>query len=250
MGISAEAYQEWSYVLERNGSSIDVLKTGMKTLEKQVAEGSESFDTLGVSLTNADGSMRSTEDVMNDTLLALAGMEDGAERTALATELFGGKVAQDLNPMLNSGADGIEALKQRAEDLNIVMSDQGVADSAAFSDAMTDLNLTIDGLKNTIGVALLPVLTTIINVITSGIAIVSQAVSAVISFVGTILGAVGKLAAGVGQGIGQVVQWFGQLPSKISSTLSGLPNLLINAGKSVIDGFKRGLEQAWNGVTG
>ena len=35
MGISAEAYQKWDYVLQRNGSSINALKTGMKTFSKK-----------------------------------------------------------------------------------------------------------------------------------------------------------------------------------------------------------------------
>lgn len=163
MGISAEEYQKWGYVLERNGSSIDVLQKGMKTLSEKISGGSQAFDALGISTVNADGSLRDSQDVLNDTLLALADMEDGAERTALATELFGGKVAQELAPTLNSGSAGIEELRDRAEDLGLILSDQGVAASAAYQDAMTDLDETLQGVKNSVGADLLPIITSLVN---------------------------------------------------------------------------------------
>ena len=166
MGISAEEYQKWDYVLQRNGSSIDTMQKGLKTLTGKITEGSQAFETLGVSTTNADGSFRTTEEVMNDVMAALAGMQDGAQRTALASQLFGSKVAQELAPTLNSGADGIQDLKDRADELGLVLSDEGVAASASYQDAMLDLEETIGGIKNSIGSQLLPVATDIIHKIT------------------------------------------------------------------------------------
>ena len=166
MGISAQEYQKWNYVLERNGSSIDVMQKGLKTLSSKLVEGSQAFEELGVSTTNADGSFRSTEDVLNDTMAALAGMQDATQRNAIATQLFGGKVAQELQPTLNSGADGIEELKNRADELGLVMSDEGVAASAQYKDAMTDLDETISGIKNSIGSSLLPVVTDLVRMVT------------------------------------------------------------------------------------
>lgn len=167
MGISAQEYQKWNYVLERNGSSIDVMQKGLKTLSSKLVEGSQAFEELGVSTTNADGSFRSTEDVLNDTMAALAGMQDATQRNAIATQLFGGKVAQELQPTLNSGADGIEELKNRADELGLVMSDEGVAASAQYKDAMTDLDETISGIKNSIGSSLLPVVTDLVHMVTN-----------------------------------------------------------------------------------
>lgn len=177
MGISTEEYQKWDYVLQRNGSSIDVMQKGLKTLSSKISQGSQAFETLGIATTNADGSFRSTEEVMNDTMAALAGMQDGAQRTALATQLFGSKVAQELAPTLNSGADGINELKDRADELGLVLSDEGVAASASYQDAMLDLEETIGGIKNSIGSSLLPIATDLINKVTD------QAIPAVKDFI-------------------------------------------------------------------
>lgn len=250
MGISSTAYQEWAYVLERNGASIDSLKTGMKTFSKQITEGSAAFDTLGVSLTNTDGSMRSTEDVMNDALMALAGMEEGAERTALATELFGGKVAMELNPMLNSGAEGIQGLKDNLNQLGGVMSEEGVANSAAFQDAMTDLNIAFNGIKNTVGAALLPAFTAIINILTQVISAVSRVVSGIVSGFGSAISAVGNFASSVSSGISNVINWFRNLPNNIRSAFGNMGSLLSDAGRQIIQGFLNGLKQKYEEVKG
>lgn len=177
MGISAQAYQKWDYVLQRNGSSIQVMQKGLKTLSSKITNGSQAFDKLHVATKNADGSFRTTEQVMNDAMAALAGMQDGAQRTALATQLFGGKVAQELAPTLNSGVQGIQELQNRAEDLGLVLSDEGVAASASYQDAMLDLEQTISGIKNSIGADLLPIATDLINKVTN------QAIPAVKDFV-------------------------------------------------------------------
>ena len=49
IGISAESYQKWDYVMQRAGTSVDNLKTGMKTLVSAAQSGSEAFDQLGIS---------------------------------------------------------------------------------------------------------------------------------------------------------------------------------------------------------
>ena len=77
-GLSKTAFQEWDYVMGQNGMSIEKMQTGMKTLVQQmdgVQDGSkksiEMFDALGVSVQNSDGSLRSQEEVMEETIMAL-----------------------------------------------------------------------------------------------------------------------------------------------------------------------------------
>lgn len=169
IGMSAEGYQEWSYIMEQNGMDVDKLQTGMKTLVNQmdkVKSGNEdaiaTFQQLGVEVLNADGSMRSQEEVMNDTIRALAGMENSAERAKLATELFG-KAGTEMAPMLNQGAGAIDDLKQRAHDLGLVMSDEAVKAGVEYGDLSNDLQKAFSMLKTNLGTALLPVLISVIK---------------------------------------------------------------------------------------
>lgn len=169
IGMSAEGYQEWSYIMEQNGMDVDKLQTGMKTLVTQMdkvkdgnADAINTFKELGVEVLNADGSMRSQEEVMNDTIRALAEMGNTAERAKLQTELFG-KAGTEMAPMLNQGAAAIDDLKQRAHDLGLVMSDEAVKTGVEYGDLSNDLQKSFGMLKTNLGSALFPVLNQVIH---------------------------------------------------------------------------------------
>lgn len=163
MNISAESYQEWSHAMDLSGMSIDTMKSGMKALQKAMTgvdeEGNttgEEFEKLGISLTNADGSMRSAEEIMNEAIAKLADMGDGAERTAIATKLFG-RAGTEMAPMLNQGSAAIEAMKQEAHDLGLVFSDESVKAGATLNDTLTNLKQSFAALKTGLGTSLIPV---------------------------------------------------------------------------------------------
>lgn len=165
--INAELYQQLDYACERSGTSIGSLKQGIKGITKELGKaqsGTEGagakFEKLGISLKNADGSLKSTEEVMMETLDTLAGMEDETARNAAANELFG-KSASELLPLLNSGSDGIKELMQEAKDYGMVMSEDAVSASAAFEDSLTRLQGSFEGLKNGLVGELLPGLTSV-----------------------------------------------------------------------------------------
>ena len=169
LGVSAENYQKLSYAMERCGADVDDFKKGAANISKSlasVADGADESATaigqLGVSLKKTDGTMRSTEDVLLDTIAALADMDDETERNAAANEIFG-KSYQELAPLLNSGADGIRELMDEAEQYGMVMSDDAVKASAAFEDSLTKLKGTLGGIKNNLGAALLTPLTTLVD---------------------------------------------------------------------------------------
>ena len=112
---------------------------------------------LLVFLQNADGSMKSQEQVLMESIDALAKMEEGAERDALAQDIFG-KSASELKPLLNAGADSLNALMKEAEDYGMVMSDDAVKASVDFKDSLTKLKGTVEGAKNSLMGEFLPIL--------------------------------------------------------------------------------------------
>ena len=169
LGLSAEKYQELSYAMEMSGASIDNVKKGIMQIntalagvENGVEGASEQFDALGVSLTNADGSLKSSEDVLLESIDALASMEDVTQRNALAQDIFG-KSYTELAPLLNTGAEGIKDLMSEAEEYGMVMSNDVVSASADFDDSLTRMQGTIQGVKNNMVGQLLPSITTVIN---------------------------------------------------------------------------------------
>lgn len=163
LGMSRKSFQEWDYVLSQNGMSIEGLESGMETLSFKIAEAVENseeardaFEKVGLGIENI-GSM-SREEVFNAVIAGLQGMEDTATRAALADELLGG-AAMDLTPLLNQTAEATQALKDKANDMGMVMGDKAVNAGVAFTDAMDTLKRSADGVKNTLGAALLPIVT-------------------------------------------------------------------------------------------
>lgn len=167
IGISAEAFQEWDYVFSQNGADISILEGGMKKLSSSLDDamgGSKtaiaSFEKLGLSI--EDLSSMSQEDIFGTVISSLQGMPEGFERTSLASDLLG-RSAMELGPLLNQTANDTEALKQQAHDLGMIMSNEAVENSAAFTDAMDNMSRAMEGAKNTIIADLLPGMTEITN---------------------------------------------------------------------------------------
>ena len=169
LGLSAKGYQEWEAVLGHCGASIDSFKGGMKTLTKAITTGSKdqvaAFKAVGLSMEQVQSMSR--EDVLNAVITGLQGMDESAERTSIATTLLG-KAAGELGPLLNTSAEDTAAMKQAVNELGGVMSDEGVAASAAFKDALQDLTTIGTGLKNALGTQVLPYVTEAMTALTDG----------------------------------------------------------------------------------
>ena len=160
IGFSAEGFQKWDYVLQRAGTSIDSMAPVMKKLSTSAVENSDAFQQLGIS--QEEVANMSQEELFGRTIEALSGMEEGAERTALASKLLG-KGASELAPLINGGTDAIEEQMEMAEKYGMVMSDEGVKASADFVDAQTTLSMTMGGLKNRLTAEFLPACTEVTN---------------------------------------------------------------------------------------
>ena len=160
IGFSAEGFQKWDYVLQRAGTSIDSMAPVMKTLSNAAVSNSEAFQQLGIS--QEDVANMSQEELFGKTIEALSGMEEGTERTALASKLLG-RGASELAPLINGGTDAINEQMEMAEKYGMVMSDDGVKASADFVDAQTTLQMTMTGLKNRLTAEFLPACTDVTN---------------------------------------------------------------------------------------
>src|SRR5690606_41954766 len=97
------------------------------------------FDAIGVSVTNADGSLRDTEEVMLDVADRFEKIEDGAAKAAIAQELFG-RSGTNLIPFLNQGRAGIEALKKEADDFGLTVTRKAGQAAAQVNGTLTPMH--------------------------------------------------------------------------------------------------------------
>ncbi len=164
IGMSRKTFQEYDYIMSQNGSSVDVLEVGYKKLATTmdgVVKGNKdsvaTFKRLGVSVKDSNGALRSQEDVFNDSIRALQKIKNPTEKAILANKLFG-KSAIEMKPLLNQSAESVDALRDKANKLGMVMSDEAVDASVKLTDTMDTIKRSMGGLGLSIGAEVLPII--------------------------------------------------------------------------------------------
>ena len=159
LGVSSTFYQEWQAVLQHSGTDMDKMSATFKKLatasQDASADQQAAFEKLGLSMD--DVSKMSPEELFTRVISGLQGMEEGTERTSLATTLLG-KGAMEMGALLNTSSEDTQAMIDKVHDLGGVMGEDAVKASARYQDSLQDMQTAFDGIKNGIGAKLLPVL--------------------------------------------------------------------------------------------
>jgi len=164
VGVSVETLSVWKPAAEQSGVSGESFEKGLRKLSTtmlEAATGSEDaargFSAVGVEFKSQDGTLRATDQVLLDLAERFKAMPDGAEKTALAVQLFG-KSGAELIPFLNQGRDGINELAAEMQALGVQMSSETAAQAGNFNDALDKLHLATTSIGNQIIASLLPAL--------------------------------------------------------------------------------------------
>ena len=232
LGISSEKYQEWQFILEHNGASIESLKTGMRTLANAVETGNDAFEKIG--LTQEQIASMSQEELFAATIEGLQNVESTTERTYLASQLLG-RGSTELGALLNMTAEETDAMRESVHQLGGVMTDMALNDGARFQDALQDVQVAFGGVKNRLFSEFLPS--------------VSQAMEGLAQvFAGneeeglaTIEGGVDNFISAMNRVLPKAIQIGGRIISSLISAIStNLPSLL-RSGTSVLNELIQGV---------
>lgn len=160
MGMSAEAYQEWDAVMRHSGTTMDSMKSSMKTLATAAESGNAAFSELGI--TQEELASLNQEELFERTISALQDVESDTQRTYLAGKLLG-RGATELGALLNTSAEDTQAMRDRVHELGGVMSDEAVSASAAYQDSLQDMQTAISGFTRGLVAEFLPGVTTVMD---------------------------------------------------------------------------------------
>ena len=251
LGMSAESYQEWDFIMQHSGSDIDKMTTSMQKLADAAQEPADkttaAFERLGISI--EDAQKMSQQDLFSATITALQKMESGTERTALANDLLG-KSAMDLGALLNTSAEDTEAMRQQVHDLGGVMSDEAVKTAAAYQDSLQNVKTAISGIGRDIGSSFMPSMIQIMDataqVAAGNAGAIADVEKGILSFVDNlgktaeqIADTADKILPALVDGISRALPKLIQSGLKIVKTLGdaivkNLPTLIDAAGKIVL----------------
>lgn len=171
-GFSTQELQAMQYAAEFIDVPVETVTGAMTKLTKTMADArdgtgtaAEAFANLGVSITDSNGNLLSSQEVFMSVVDALGQIENTTERDAAAMELLG-KSAQELNPLIIQGTDAWRGYLAEAEDMGYVLGTEDVEALAALDDAVQRNELQWEALKKQIAAQFAPASTTALEAFT------------------------------------------------------------------------------------
>jgi hypothetical protein len=144
VGMTTKELSGLNYAAKLSDVSIEQLQSSLGIMARKMGDSADSFQALGVSLRNTDGTMRGTNQVLMDVADKFAKMPDGVQKSQWALELFG-RSGLDLIPLLNGGAAGISAMTEEARMFGVVVSQDAARGAEQFNDNITRMQQYVAG---------------------------------------------------------------------------------------------------------
>ena len=170
VGGTARDIQRYGYAAKMSGSSQEELNACLGIFSKNLANAAQGknktlvnvFKQLGISMTDANGKMRTTTELLPDIANAMRSQATESQKAYIATQLFG-RGGQSLIQMLEGGAEGLNELTAEAERMGIVVDQDGVDSAKAFGDNLDRLKFSLLGVSLSIGQHIIPIIEPMIN---------------------------------------------------------------------------------------
>lgn len=163
VGMSVEFLSALGHAAQIGGTSIGALETGLRRMQRTAYDASQgsstatqAFAELGVSVYDAGGNLKETEQLFMESAAALSAIENNTKKAALATIIFG-RAGTQLMPMLERRGELTERMAE-AERLGLTLTSETTSAAAELTDAWTRLTSGAKAATIQIGAALAPAL--------------------------------------------------------------------------------------------
>lgn len=203
--ISAETVQRWTYIAMQSGveattftNALVKARAAMSDLSSGNANAAaDTLQKLGISARQ----FGSDEEMFDGIIKALANVEDSELQTAYANEIFGNKIATQLLPYINAGAEDLAKWNAEFDAMPSLTGEEAAA-LATLDDTFNRLSVSMQYATAQLGLAFAPIIERVIEFIEE------KAVPAIESF----------------------AEWFDGLPDGMQDTILGITSLVAVGG--------------------
>lgn len=208
LDISAEALQRYDYIALQSGVETEQLVKSIAKARDAVGTAlAGGTNTASKALQTLFGDLSKiptgTEEAFTAIIEQLSKVEDSTMQAYYANEIFGERLATNLIPLINNGADRLAQLGEEFESIGYLSNEQ-VQSLADFDDELNIMKERLSLAKTELGIAMLPVMEQFADILSN-----------------VVVPAIKSLA-----------EWFGNLPEPIQKVITGA--LLLVAGLSPI----------------
>jgi len=147
-GISAERLQVFRHHLELNGAEAEDADDAIRRFNKGLGDVAQTgggpaaaaLRALRINIHDANGELRSTDDVLLEVWDKLGRVEDASQLASIAADLFGNDAGPRLAAALRTGVDGLNQTEEAMRRVGRVISDEGVAKAQTLADGLDVLS--------------------------------------------------------------------------------------------------------------
>ena len=209
-GYSVKDAALYMGVMANNGieanKAANSLKTGMARLISPSAEGAAMMEKLGISVTNADGSMKDSVQIQKELHDAFSQLSE-SEQIAAASAIFGKNQMAPWLALINTAPGDVDALSAALDKEGTAMEMQS-AMMSGFAGSIEQLKSGLDVLLTSLGEALAPIIQKVVagvqmlvnwfNSLSPAMQQVIAVIMVVVAAIGPVLVILGTIASAIG----------------------------------------------------
>lgn len=234
LGMDLAALQELRYAAERSGLEANTLDTSMQRMVRRVAEAAggsgEAVNALAeLGLDAVELSRMRPEKALEQIADAMREVDNQGDRVRLAMKLFDSEGVGMVN-MLKDGSAGLRAMGDDAHRAGYVLSEQAARDAETFKDRLLNVQAGLQGMKNTIGAALMPAVSDLMGSLSAWMSENRDQVQAFAREFGERLKAAVPIIIDLARGVATAAATIGGMVHRVASLVGGFDNLAVILG--------------------
>lgn len=150
VGVATESYQALRHAASQANTPLAILDTSLQRLTRRLGEAAQGGGVLlktlerhGIAVRDANGQIRSTEDVLYDLADAMAGADSQAERLQIAFSAFDTEGAR-MQQALRGGSRALKQTMEEARRLGLVFDQELIDGTRKLNTELGNLNRVME----------------------------------------------------------------------------------------------------------
>lgn len=149
LGVTTDTLQEYRFIASQVGIEQADMDASLAKLTRTIGDAdmgaksqAEAFRVLGIATRDANGNLKTTDQILPELVKAFSEIKDPATRAALQVDIFG-KSGQKLDTLLAGGIDQVDNLRNAAHSLGVVLSPDLIARADDAADKLGALQMVM-----------------------------------------------------------------------------------------------------------
>lgn len=158
LGITGEEAGTLNTALGDIYTDADTYTGAFLKFNRALRTNSDELRNLGVDVDGLKNGQKDSNQVFMEAIQIVGQYKPGIDQTQVAMKLFGRSV-DDVHKLMKLNAQVLADAKKKNQELNLVITEEGVAATKKYKAAMNDVGDVLSGLKKTIGEEVMPIFT-------------------------------------------------------------------------------------------